>query len=1006
MAVEFRIVVVADPNPAKRGLGAVDQSLAGTEATAGKLAAAMQRAVALNVTRFLAEKAVVQRGLSDLQATAKKTGDGLSALIAGQQRQMGVKDLLGKEKGWASTFGAGVLTPQKHSKEEIESLISGYNATAVAAAKARQGIVEAGDAAATSAGKMGMLGKAVKAGAMLLVAKEVGGLADQFTNFQNRLRAITTDEANVAQLTDTLYGVAQRTRSEWQAVTEVFVRTSGALKGLGYSQGEVIDFTETLTKTVKMSGASSIEANNAMIQLSQGLASGTLRGDELRSVLEQLPTVADVISKSLGVTRGQLRQMGMEGKITTTQIIKAFQESKKEIDANFGRTVPTIAEQFVMLKNTVVRAIGELMPVLGPVIDALATIIKLLGDVIGVAAKAMGALGEAVGDMAHDLGVALDVVHEVPPTMAEATAFAEEYKNEIASGAKIVALIADEMMEQAKAQEVVNQAVDSFLALAPEEQAKNWAADLSVTAHALKKVNAEILIMAEVTAQWREEQDAARVATEAGTKALEKSIGLAWVGMIQAATLKSAEEANRIIKLKETITALAEEADPAAKKLAHLRDAQAYFNEAVKEGIITQELADKLQGNLEKGHRLDKAKEFLADLKNLKSAFLSAHEAANPMIAANNELARTQELVNKAVAAFPQLEEAGIKIMEHKREVLAAQLDPLGATLDALRDEVQLLRLSNDEREREVAIRAELAKLPTDLRTDESRGLIAREIDNARALRQSAELADEAASRRRDMLESIRGPQMQYQADLATLNALLQEGDISQEQYNRRLEELQAAMGTIELPTDSVRSFDRGVLDGLDAIKANILDTASLVESAMTKAFSGAEDAVVAFVTGAEFDFKAMVNNILQDLTRLLFRLLLIRAIKLGIGGDIGAGGGGALGALLDKVGGFATGGSFKVPGAGGTDSQLVMFRATPGERVDVSTQAQQRSGTPGGTAFGGGGVAPVINVPPPQVIIVDRREDALEAFDTPGGQRKFVDFVRRNRDAINTVLK
>lgn len=193
-----------------------------------------------------------------------------------------------------------------------------------------------------------------------VVVNQIKQLLDTYTTMQNKLRLTTTDQANLNAVFLDLQRISSDTRSSLETNANLYSRLALSTKDLGTSQKEVLQFTESLNKSVKLSGATAIEAENAIIQLTQGLASGTLRGDELRSVLEQLPAVADVIAKGLGVTRGELRKMGEQGKITGQAVLEAFKDAREEIDQKFKRTLPTISEGFQALKNQLLVTVGSI----------------------------------------------------------------------------------------------------------------------------------------------------------------------------------------------------------------------------------------------------------------------------------------------------------------------------------------------------------------------------------------------------------------------------------------------------------------------------------------------------------------------------------------------------------------------------------------------------------------------------------------------------------------------
>ena len=221
-------------------------------------------------------------------------------------------------------------------------------------------------------------------------------LADQFTTIQNRLKTVTTSTAQLGVVTDRLLTISNQTRSSFESTAELYARVGLAAKDLGVSQQQVLDFTKSLNQAVILSGASAQEASAGIIQLSQGLASGTLRGDELRSVLEQLPAVADVIAKSLGVTRGELRLLGQEGKITADIVLKAFEEARTELDERFAKTVPTVAQSFQIFQNQLIVTIGKFNEASGAS-QALSKLIVFLADNMQTLLRIVSAVAIAVG---------------------------------------------------------------------------------------------------------------------------------------------------------------------------------------------------------------------------------------------------------------------------------------------------------------------------------------------------------------------------------------------------------------------------------------------------------------------------------------------------------------------------------------------------------------------------------------------------------------------------------
>lgn len=189
--------------------------------------------------------------------------------------------------------------------------------------------------------------------------QQIVQFSDSMTLLANRLSSVTSAGEKSSVIIADLYKVAQNTRSSFEGIGEVYTRVRLATQNMGLAHKDAIRFVDLLSKTVALSGASSIEARNALIQLSQGLASGTLRGDELRSVMEQLPAVAGIIAKQFGITTGELRILGEQGKISAKQVYEAFMNASAEIDAAFAKTVPTIAQAFTMLTNAITYTIYQ-----------------------------------------------------------------------------------------------------------------------------------------------------------------------------------------------------------------------------------------------------------------------------------------------------------------------------------------------------------------------------------------------------------------------------------------------------------------------------------------------------------------------------------------------------------------------------------------------------------------------------------------------------------------------
>jgi tape measure domain-containing protein len=189
--------------------------------------------------------------------------------------------------------------------------------------------------------------------------RELVRAGDTFVNLQNRMGALTGTAEGTAGAMAHMKRIALESRSDFDAVGDLFAKITFATKEMGLSQQQVADATQTVANTFIISGASAIEAANASRQLAQGLASGTLRGDELNSVMEQNSALAELLAQGLGVSTGKLREMGAAGKITAENILPTLIAATDETSATVADMNVTIAQAITNLKTQFTTLVGD-----------------------------------------------------------------------------------------------------------------------------------------------------------------------------------------------------------------------------------------------------------------------------------------------------------------------------------------------------------------------------------------------------------------------------------------------------------------------------------------------------------------------------------------------------------------------------------------------------------------------------------------------------------------------
>ena len=232
------------------------------------------------------------------------------------------------------------------------------------------GVVRGGRVIRTELGKIGgtadrttshmdLLRRAVLAVTAGMGIRQISQWADEWMFAQNRIRVVTQSTKELGTVTGALFQIAQRTRGAFTSVAEVYERMARNATELGLSQQDMAVTTKAISQAIAVSGVSARTASMALIQLGQAFASGVLRGDELRSVMEQMPRLSRAIAIGMNSTIGQLRTLGQEGKLTALEVINAIKSQSDAINKDFMKIAPTIGQMMQVLTNSVARFIGE-----------------------------------------------------------------------------------------------------------------------------------------------------------------------------------------------------------------------------------------------------------------------------------------------------------------------------------------------------------------------------------------------------------------------------------------------------------------------------------------------------------------------------------------------------------------------------------------------------------------------------------------------------------------------
>lgn len=195
----------------------------------------------------------------------------------------------------------------------------------------------------------------------LRTAQKFVELTDTFTQTTARLERMNDGMQNTAELQNMIYQAAQRSRGPYQEMADL-VGKLGTMAGEAFgSNAELVVFAEQINKQFALAGTSGQGMQAAMLQLTQAMSSGVLRGEELNSILEQAPTIAQAIAKYMGVTVGEMRELASQGKITATVVKDAMFSAADETNAAFEKIPLTFAQAWTMAGNAAVKAMQPAM---------------------------------------------------------------------------------------------------------------------------------------------------------------------------------------------------------------------------------------------------------------------------------------------------------------------------------------------------------------------------------------------------------------------------------------------------------------------------------------------------------------------------------------------------------------------------------------------------------------------------------------------------------------------
>lgn len=784
-------------------------------------------------------------------------------------------------------------------------------------------------------------------------AEKVFGFANELQTLRNRLVLVTKSAEDTNAVFEELKNISDESRSSVFATANVYARFSLATRELAISQKEVLDLVQSLNEAVILSGANAREAEAGLLQFSQGLASGRLAGDELRAVLEQLPIIADVIGKQLGVTRGALRFLASEGKITPEVIVEAFRKAGKELHDNFGKTIPTISQAMLVLHNAIVGLLDRIDKSSGVLqlfsqailfiaknIEFFTRVLIFGGSLLAILAltAAVASLAGALFSLTNPLGIVIGAIGLIGAAFAGAGAAAAAFadKIQIEFGWVTLAQYAQAVIEE------LGQTVKTLIGYVNESLPKalqnlvqnNFVTFISRLSKFLDPIIRTVILFFETL---RENLDNLPVLITAALKTLLNNIGSILHQILAFVVRQTVAIIGEV--LNEIVSGL---------KDGFIKDLFSQLGEAIT-GI-----QDK--GN--KGFLPRTTEETLALIKFLETAqeinkTLSNTPVSDFFSRVNKRLVDIAKLNKEVKDSTGNLNEPGAAptgLKSLSQVLIESEIEKL----TALRGELQL---TNKERKTQLDLQKELLKIqnqvPEGQFSEESRRTIEllvrarvayQDVTNsldrysealpktARGLSILAETTKEAASQvdfylglfddgalsaesfnllidqlnqlietQADVYNQVFGPADKYRVQLVALSKISEQVTDDTDRLKIKLYKSKAAYDSlVGDPTPTA-----GLKRGIETIRQELEDTGSVIEKTFVSSWDGATDALTDFIVTGKNGFRDLLESISKDLVKLGLQLFILKPLFEAVFGNQPGQIGGLLGGLSGLFGGF-----------------------------------------------------------------------------------------------------
>lgn len=326
--------------------------------------------------------------MSDLEAKVRitvenhtKQGFGSAAADADKAAEK----IRGSGDNAARGFKAAIDSMNETMRNLSAEVKAGFEAVGNQAQHASEKVrAEVGKIGSGLSGLTGLLAGLASVG----FAKSILDTADAMQSINSQVRQVTSSETEYLAVQRQLLDTANNTRASLESTASLYVSTSRALKDYGYTQQEILKFTEATNNAMTIGGVGAQQQAAALMQLSQALGSGVLQGDEFKSIAEAAPILLDTVAEYMGKSRAEIKKLGSEGKLTADVIFKAISGASEKFGEQAAKMPMTMGQALQIFRNNWQSLVGNMMNgtgIMSRVAAVIAFVANHLKELVGAA---------------------------------------------------------------------------------------------------------------------------------------------------------------------------------------------------------------------------------------------------------------------------------------------------------------------------------------------------------------------------------------------------------------------------------------------------------------------------------------------------------------------------------------------------------------------------------------------------------------------------------------------